>query len=129
MSVHVWKGALVAALSVISVLLAEDPQAATAAKNRSQALSKSHFQFSLALYRGLADTLDEGDNFVYSPYCVNLALSMMFLGTRSASPTSNQFRQVLGYEGMSYVDVHTAFKVTDQVQKNRDNKTSQFWGL
>ena len=118
MSMHVWKGALVAALSVISVLLAEDPQQATAAaKNRSQALSKSHFQFSLALYRGLTDTLDEGDNFVYSPYCVNLALSMMFLGTRSASPTSNQFRQVLGYEGMSYVDVHTAFKVTDLYKK------------
>ena len=80
-------------------------------KDRSQALSKAHFEFSLNLYRGLANSIDPGEGFVYSPYCINLALSMLFLGTRSASETSNQFRRVLGYEGISYVDVHTAFKV------------------
>ena len=82
-------------------------------KERSQALSKSHFEFSLNLFRELtlASSSEEDVNFVFSPYCVNLALSMMFLGTRSASPTSNQFRKVLGYEGISYVDVHKAFKV------------------
>jgi len=87
---------------------------------RGQALSKSHFEFSLNLYRSLAgkegaaaaagkDEVD-GGNLVFSPYSVNMVLSLLFLGTRSSSSTSSQFRQVLKYENMSYVDVHTAFK-------------------
>lgn len=78
----------------------------------TQKLSKAHFEFSLNLYKELvADMGDGGDNnLVYSPYSVNSVLSMIFLGTSSSSNSSMQLRSLLRYDGISYVDVHNAFK-------------------
>ena len=85
---------------------------ATASNQRGQTLSKSHFEFSLNLYQALLvdSKQNNDDNMIFSPYSINMVLSMLFLGTRSSSTTSSQFRQVLKYEDISYVDVHTAFK-------------------
>ena len=90
---------------------------------RGQRLSQSHFEFSLLLYRAILnlDTsssvgiqkssyVHNEDNLVYSPYLVNSAMALLFLGTSSSSNTSRQFRDVLGYGSISYVDVHNAFK-------------------
>ena len=90
---------------------------------RGQRLSQSHFEFSLLLYRAILQSkpsnnsgiqsnsfVNNEDNLVYSPYLVNSAMALLFLGTSSASNTSKQFRNVLGYGDISYVDVHNAFK-------------------
>ena len=79
--------------------------------------------FSLLLYRAILESNPSNtssvqsnsftnikDNLVYSPYLVNSAMALLFLGTSSASNTSKQFRSVLNYENISYVDVHNAFK-------------------
>ena len=116
-------------LSVIIILLGQllliksAVAVSSSSTKRGQKLSQSHFEFSLLLYRAILETnsssnggiqtssfLNKNDNLVYSPYLVNSAMALLFLGTSSSSSTSNQFRKVLGYRNISYVDVHNAFK-------------------
>ena len=114
-------------LSVIIILLGQlllmksSNAVSSSSTKRGQRLSQSHFEFSLSLYRAILETnssigiqtssfLNKNDNLVYSPYLVNSAMALLFLGTSSSSSTSNQFRKVLGYRNISYVDVHNAFK-------------------
>jgi serine protease inhibitor len=80
-------------------------------------LSRSHFEFSIDLYRQLSeDCYDK--NCVFSPYSVNSVLSMLFLGTSSFSNSSRQLRQTLHFDNISYVDVHKSFK---EIVKNFDD--------
>eukprot|EP00095_Tigriopus_kingsejongensis_P008549 maker-scaffold989_size72935-snap-gene-0.9 protein:Tk08549 transcript:maker-scaffold989_size72935-snap-gene-0.9-mRNA-1 annotation:"hypothetical protein DAPPUDRAFT_51792" len=80
--------------------------------NISQKLSRAHFQFSVDLFKSLLkdEDMSGNNNLVFSPYSVNSLLSMLFLGTSSSSKSSEQLREVLHYENISYVDVHNAFK-------------------
>jgi serine protease inhibitor len=72
-------------------------------------LSRSHFEFSVDLYRQLShDFADK--NLLFSPYSANAVLSMLFLGTSSFSNSSRQLRQALHLDNISYVDVHKSFK-------------------
>lgn len=82
----------------------------TSTSSLAQKLSRAHFEFSLSLYKQLLSENDDNANLVFSPYSVNTVLSMLFLGTSSASDSSSQLRSVLGYDNLSYVDVHRAFK-------------------
>lgn len=93
---------------------AQDDQTAA---DVAQRLSKAHFEFSLALYKELLNTASTSGrhesaagNLAYSPFSVNVVLSMIFLGTSSASSSSKQLRSVMKYDNISYVDVHSAFK-------------------
>ena len=116
-------------LSVIFILFGQlfittsSAAVSSSSTKRGQRLSQSHFEFSLLLYRAILEShpsntssiqtnsfIDNTDNLVYSPYLVNSAMALLFLGTSSSSNTSKQFRSVLNYENISYVDVHNAFK-------------------
>lgn len=110
MRLHSWGKALF--LTV--VVTVSDLAAAT--ENLGQQLSRSHFEFSLELYKTV-NTMSEGgtENLVFSPFSVNSVLSMLFLGTGSASTSSAQLRSVLHYDNMSYVNVHKAFKAAFHV--------------
>ena len=77
-------------------------------------LSRSHFQFSVDLYRHLAQD-HVGRNVVFSPYTVDAVLSMLFLGTSSSSNSSRLLRQSLHFDNISYVEVHKSFK---EIAKN-----------
>jgi len=77
--------------------------------DKAQVLSKAHFEFSLDLYRTLEPNQSSG-NLMVSPYSVNLALSMLFLGTSSSSNSSRQLRSIMHFDDISYVDVHNQFK-------------------
>ena len=103
------------------LLIKSSDAVSSSSTKRGQRLSQSHFEFSLLLYRAILKTkpsvgiqtnsfVSNKDNLVYSPYLVNSAMALLFLGTSSASNTSKQFRKVLGYRNISYVDVHNAFK-------------------
>lgn len=87
--------------------------------NLSQKLSKAHFEFSLRLYSELVKTGSTGDNVVFSPSSVNAVLAMLFLGTSSSSSSSLQLRGAMGYNNISYVDVHNTFKT---ITNNFDDK-------
>jgi serine protease inhibitor len=84
----------------------------------AQTISRSHFEFSVDLYRQLVNDLSNAssssssssDNLVFSPYSVHAVLSMLFMGTSSSSDSSRQLRAALHYEDVSYVDAHSAFK-------------------
>jgi len=80
-------------------------------------LSRSHFEFSIDLYRQLSEDFSD-KNLVFSPYSVNSLLSMLFLGTSSFSNSSRQLRQALHFDNISYVDVHKSFK---EIVKNFDD--------
>ncbi len=82
---------------------------ATSTNKKAQTLSRAHFEFSLDLYRQLAASQPQS-NLIFSPYSMNLALSMLFLGTSSSSNSSRQLRSILHYDNISYVDVHNTFK-------------------
>ena len=116
-------------LSVIIILFGQlffttsSEAVSSSSTKRGQRLSQSHFEFSLLLYRAMLQAnpsntssiqsnsfVNIKDNLVYSPYLVNSAMALLFLGTSSASNTSKQFRSVLNYENISYVNVHNAFK-------------------
>ena len=54
-----------------------------------------------------------------SPYSLNLALSMLFLGTTSLTSSSSQLRSLMHFDGISYVDIHNQFKnVIDKFDNN-----------
>ena len=105
-----------------SLLIKSSDAMSSSSTKRGQKLSQSHFEFSLSLYRAILETkpsiggqtnsfsTNKDHNLVYSPYLVNSAMALLFLGTSSSSNTSKQFRRVLGYRNISYVDVHNAFK-------------------
>ena len=116
-------------LSVIIILFGQllstklTDAVSSSSTKRGQRLSQSHFEFSLLLYRAILETkasnisgiqsstyVNNENNLVYSPYLVNSAMALLFLGTSSSSNTSKQFRNVLGYRDISYVDVHNSFK-------------------
>ena len=69
-------------------------------------LSEAHFEFSIDLYRQIAN--HEVGNIVMSPQNINLGLAMLFLGTTSNTSSSTELRRALHYENMSYVDIHKA---------------------
>ena len=71
-------------------------------------LSEAHFEFSIDLYRQLAQN-KEG-NIVISAQNINLGLAMVFLGTTANSSSSVELRRALHYENMSYVDIHKAHR-------------------
>ena len=75
----------------------------------SRKLSRSHFEFSVDLYKQLSGDFPDG-NLVFSPFSVNSVLSAVFLGTSSFSNSSRQLRQTLHFDNISYVDVHKSFK-------------------
>ena len=60
----------------------------------------------------------QNENIVVSPYSLNLALSMLFLGTTSLTNSSSQLRSLMHFDGISYVDIHNQFK---NVVENFDN--------
>ena len=85
-------------------------QATNLPNDKSQALSKAHFEFSLDLYKTL---LKPNQNLMMSPYSINLVLSMLFLGTSSNSNSSRQLRSIMhlkNFDYFTYVDVHNGFK-------------------
>ena len=83
----------------------------TLASDKSEALSKAHFEFSLNIYKTLLkDQEGNTGNLVISPYSLNVALSMLFLGTSSSSNSSRQLRSLMHFDGISYVDIHNEFK-------------------
>ena len=87
--------------------------------DKSQALSKSHFEFSLDLYKTLLGLHSDQNNLVVSPFSVNLVLSMLFMGTSSNSNSSRQLRSIMHFDHMPYVDVHNGFKnVVNNFDKN-----------
>jgi serine protease inhibitor len=98
--------------------------ASVASTDLSQKLSKSHFEFSLRLYHELVRDSggSDGGNLVFSPFSVNSVLSMLFLGTSSSSSSSLQIRSVLGYNNISYVDVHNAYNAFKAIANNFDDK-------
>ena len=73
------------------VICVQQPGLYFAADDKSQALSKAHFEFSLDLYKTLLVNF-ENNNLIVSPYSINLLLSMLFLGTSSSSNSSRQLR-------------------------------------
>jgi len=87
-------------------------------KRLDQAVSKAHFEFSLDLYKSLAKSTEQDGNLIVSPYSLNLALSMLFLGTTSLTNSSSQLRSLMHFDGISYVDIHNQFK---NVMENFDN--------
>lgn len=97
-----------ASVLALAVLLSVVQNTSTA--NISQKLSRSHFQFSVDLFKALVKDENLGTNLLFSPYSVNSVLSMLFLGTSSSSKSSEELRAVLHYDNISYVDVHNAFK-------------------
>ena len=111
-------------LTLLSLVTAK-----SAESKNTQKLSRAHFAFSLDLYKQLVDSITDGDsedvnaavgkNLVYSPFSVNSVLSMLFLGTRSATNSSQQLRASLHLNGMSYVDVHNAFKSVSRVFEDK----------
>ena len=67
----------------------------------------------------LANSTSEDKNLVVSPYSLNLALSMLFLGTTSLTSSSSQLRSLMHFDGISYVDIHNQFKnVIDKFDNN-----------
>ena len=94
-------------MSTMSVIA----QHTLASDDKSEALSKAHFEFSLDIYKTLLKE-QEGNtgNLVISPYSLNVALSMLFLGTASSSNSSRQLRSLMHFDGISYVDIHNEFK-------------------
>ena len=78
--------------------------------DKSEAVSKAHFEFSLDIYQTLLKQQEIKENFVISPYTLNIALSMLFMGTSSSSNSSRQLRSLMHFDGISYVDIHNQFK-------------------
>ena len=78
--------------------------------SKSEALSKAHFEFSLDIYKSLLHKHENSQNLVVSPYTLNVALSILFLGTSSSSNSSRQLRSLMHFDGISYVDIHNEFK-------------------
>ena len=96
------------------LLFCVDP--ASMSKN-GRKLSRSHFEFSIDLYRELSQDFSD-KNLIFSPFLVNSVLSVLFLGTSSFSNSSRQLRQALHFDNISYVDVHKSFK---EIIKNFDD--------
>ena len=89
-------------LSVIFILFGQlfittSAGVSSSSTKRGQRLSQSHFEFSLLLYRAILESsssntsriqtnsfIDNTDNLVYSPYLVNSAMALLFLGTSSS---------------------------------------------
>ena len=99
---HLWQGAAKTLLLfsfLFSVVLG--------VPNRNlKYLSEAHFEFSIDLYRQIADR--EDGNIVISAQNINLGLAMLFLGTTANTSSSTELRRALHYENMSYVDIHKA---------------------
>jgi len=106
--------------STVAIVLATFADVVTA-ESIGQRLSKAHLAFSLDFYKQLAST--EGHprgNLVYSPYSINMVLSMLFMGTSSSTDSSTQLRSALHLDALSYVDAHKAFKeVTTSFAEDR----------
>ena len=94
---------LLAALFLIML-----PSAHGVSNKNLKYLSEAHFEFSIDLYRQLAQN-KEG-NIVISAQNINLGLAMVFLGTTANSSSSVELRRALHYENMSYVDIHKAHR-------------------
>ena len=101
--------------TIIYVLLFCAEPASTSKNGRK--LSRSHFEFSIDLYRELSQDFSD-KNLIFSPFLVNSVLSVLFLGTSSFSNSSRQLRQALHFDNISYVDVHKSFK---EIIKNFDD--------
>ena len=99
---HLWQGAsktLLLFSFLFSVVLG--------VPNRNlKYLSEAHFEFSIDLYRQIAER--EDGSIVISAQNINLGLAMLFLGTTANTSSSTELRRALHYENMSYVDIHKA---------------------
>lgn len=86
-----------------------------------QRFSRSHFSFSLDLYSALArqdpaknqDGIENetvSNNLLFSPYCVSVALAIMFLGAGAGSSTALELRSALHLNNFSFSDVHDSYQ-------------------
>ena len=99
---HLWQGA-----SKTLLLLSFLFSVVLGVPNRNlKYLSEAHFEFSIDLYRQIAER--EDGNIVISAQNINLGLAMLFLGTTANTSSSTELRRALHYENMSYVDIHKA---------------------